>query len=82
MAVSVWRLTAQDTLINYTAYVVLSVCGFRGLINLNPLMRLDGYYLLSDWLEIPNLRRRSQERWMSFVRWGLWGATKPAADDA
>jgi len=76
-AVAVWRITHQDTLINYTAYVVLSVCGFRGLINLNPLMRLDGYYLLSDWLEIPNLRRRSQERWMSLVRWALWGAKKP-----
>lgn len=76
-AVAVWRITHQDTLINYTAWVVLSVCGFRGLINLNPLMRLDGYYLLSDWLAVPNLRRRSHDRWMSFVRWALWGANRP-----
>lgn len=27
------------------------------LINLNPLMELDGYFLLMDWLERPNLRR-------------------------
>ena len=73
----VWRFTQQDTIVNYVAYIVLSVCGFRGLMNLNPLMRLDGYYLLCDWLEIPNLRRRSRDYWMSFVRWALWGAEYP-----
>ena len=36
--------------------------------NLNPLLELDGYYLLMDWLEIPMLRRKSLE----FVRSGLW----------
>jgi putative peptide zinc metalloprotease protein len=78
-AMFIWRFTQQDTLINYIAYIVLSVCGVRGLVNLNPLMRLDGYYLLCDWLEIPNLRRRSREYWMSFVRWALWGASFPKA---
>ena len=29
------------------------------LFNLNPLMALDGYYLLMDWLEVPNLRTRA-----------------------
>jgi putative peptide zinc metalloprotease protein len=28
-------------------------------LNLTPFLRLDGYYLLSDWLEIPNLRLRA-----------------------
>ena len=28
-------------------------------LNLNPLLELDGYYLLMDWLEVPMLRRRS-----------------------
>jgi putative peptide zinc metalloprotease protein len=28
------------------------------LFNLNPFLMLDGYYLLMDWLEIPNLRAR------------------------
>ena len=27
--------------------------------NANPLMRFDGYYILSDLIEIPNLRKRS-----------------------
>ncbi len=29
------------------------------LVNLNPFIALDGYYLLIDWLEIPNLRGRA-----------------------
>lgn len=37
------------------------------LVNLNPLMRFDGYYLLSDLLNVPNL----QERGFAFGRWHL-----------
>jgi putative peptide zinc metalloprotease protein len=29
------------------------------LFNLNPFLALDGYYLLMDWLEVPNLRARA-----------------------
>lgn len=29
------------------------------LLNLNPLLEYDGYYVLSDWLDRPNLRRQS-----------------------
>ena len=28
-------------------------------MNVNPLIPLDGYYALSDWLEVPNLRQRA-----------------------
>src|SRR4029453_2729998 len=34
------------------------------LFNLNPFIALDGYYLLMDWLEIPNLRARGLS-WVS-----------------
>ena len=37
------------------------------LVNINPLMRFDGYYLLSDWLDVPNL----QERGFALARWWL-----------
>ncbi|WP_213456859.1 cyclic nucleotide-binding protein [Rhizomonospora bruguierae] len=30
----------------------------NALFNLNPFLALDGYYLLMDWLEVPNLRTR------------------------
>ncbi len=40
--------------------------------NLNPLLELDGYFVLMDWLEIPMLRRKSLE----FIRTALWGKLK------
>jgi putative peptide zinc metalloprotease protein len=36
-------------------------------IQLLPLVRLDGYYILMDWLDIPNLRARS----LIFIRYDL-----------
>jgi putative peptide zinc metalloprotease protein len=36
------------------------------LFNANPLMRFDGYYMLSDWLEMPNLGTHGQQ-WMKWV---------------
>jgi len=37
-------------------------------INLNPLLEMDGYFILMDYLEIPLLRRKS----LTFVRKDLW----------
>jgi putative peptide zinc metalloprotease protein len=37
---------------------------FSVFINLNPLLELDGYFILSDWLGIPMLRQRS----FAFIR--------------
>jgi putative peptide zinc metalloprotease protein len=45
-------------------------------LNLNPLLELDGYYLLMDWLDIPMLRRKS----LDFVRTGLWDRFKTRGD--
>jgi multidrug efflux pump subunit AcrA (membrane-fusion protein) len=80
LAVLVWRITTVDSLINYLSWVVLSVCGARSFFNLNPLLKLDGYYLLSDVLEIPNLRQGAWDRFMGYARWLLWGADRPAPD--
>ncbi|MDB5384414.1 MAG: peptidase [Planctomycetaceae bacterium] len=77
VATFIWRLTVPEVFVNYLSSVVLSVCGARVLLNFNPLLKLDGYYLLSDWLEIPNLRGRSWERWLGWARHVLWGAPRP-----
>src|SRR5262249_48701178 len=37
-------------------------------LNLIPLLELDGYWILSDWLRLPDLRPRS----LAFVRHDLW----------
>ena len=41
---------------------LMVVCSISAaLTNGNPLMRYDGYFVLSDWLEIPNLSQRSSK---------------------
>jgi len=58
-ATIVWRVADVGTWPSRIALVVMATSGIKTLFNFNPLMRLDGYYLLSDMLGIPNLRQRS-----------------------
>src|SRR5262249_53285708 len=75
--VFVWRLTTTDSLVNYLAFVVMTACGVQTLFNFNPLLKLDGYYLLSDWQEVPNLQERSGDYIKSWVRWLPSGPARP-----
>jgi putative peptide zinc metalloprotease protein len=59
LATIAWRMTEPDTWINYVALAVMTISGIKSLFNLNPFIKLDGYYLISDYLGIPNLRARS-----------------------
>lgn len=60
-AVFVWALTEASTL-NTLAYQVMILSTVTtALFNLNPLLRYDAYYLVSDLTGIPNLRKRCQE---------------------
>ena len=59
MATFLWWVTDQETIINHLALIIMSTSAIKSLFNMNPLIKLDGYYLLSDWLEIPNLRQRA-----------------------
>lgn len=76
-AVLIWRVTVPGTLVHHLAIAVLSVCGIQTLFNILPLLKLDGYYLLSDWLEIPNLHQRAWDVFAARVRQLLWGAPPP-----
>lgn len=47
---------------------VMAVAGVSTIVfNGNPLMRYDGYYMLSDLIEIPNLGARSSRLWTALV---------------
>jgi putative peptide zinc metalloprotease protein len=59
LATIAWRVTDVETWISYAALIVMTSSGIKTLFNFNPFLKLDGYYLLSDYLEIPNLRRKS-----------------------
>jgi putative peptide zinc metalloprotease protein len=43
------------------------------IFNANPLMRYDGYYILSDWLEIPNLRPKADRMVREKFSWYCLG---------
>src|SRR6476661_3993005 len=58
----------------------MGVAGARVFFNCNPLLKLDGYYLLSDAADEPNLRQRAWGRFTSHLRWLLWGAPRPGSE--
>lgn len=75
MAVIVWSLVGpgitSDLLLTAALIGSVSTVAFNG----NPLMKFDGYYLLCDWLEMPNLAQRARQffvwsikRYLLFIR--------------
>jgi putative peptide zinc metalloprotease protein len=66
-AALVWCYT-EPGLVHALALDVVFVCTISTLIvNLNPLMRYDGYYILSDVLEITNLGAKANSALRNFV---------------
>jgi putative peptide zinc metalloprotease protein len=60
LALFVW-LNAQPGAIRALAYNVIFIASVSTIVfNANPLLRFDGYYILADLLEIPNLRDRAR----------------------
>ncbi len=59
-ATFVWWNTPSQPFINNLSLNLMVVCSVSTVVfNGNPLMRYDGYYVLADWIEIPNLRDRA-----------------------
>ena len=79
LATLAWRLVEPGTWISFAALVVMATSAIKSLFNMNPLIKLDGYYLLSDYLEIPNLRQRAFGYLMARLR-NFWRA--PAGEAA
>ncbi len=53
---------SEPGLLNYVCLNVMFVSSVSTLLfNANPLLRYDGYYILSDILEIPNLRQKASQ---------------------
>ena len=61
LALFVW-LSVEPGVVHVLAYNVMLISGVSTLLfNGNPLLRFDGYYVLADALEIPNLGARSNK---------------------
>ncbi|HEY7817768.1 MAG TPA: efflux RND transporter periplasmic adaptor subunit, partial [Vicinamibacteria bacterium] len=59
LAVLGWRVVAPGTLASRALLVVAAVSCVRSLFNFNPLIQMDGYFMLSEHLGIKNLRRQA-----------------------
>jgi len=73
IATLVWAYTGPGTLhsLAYNMMVIASVSTI--LFNANPLLRFDGYYILSDLLDIPNLHSRATEHLRHLAERYLFG---------
>jgi putative peptide zinc metalloprotease protein len=59
IAMYVW-VSAEPGSVRTLAYNTIFIAGISTVVfNANPLLRFDGYYILADFLEIPNLRQRA-----------------------
>src|SRR3954452_5641274 len=84
VAAVVWWAAAPDTLLSTIALSAVLMGGITSvLMNLNPLVPLDGYYALSDWLEAPNVRQRAMAhlKWTVQTRVLRQDLPMPAADE-
>jgi len=79
-AVALWIWTwTEPGLLRVFLHDVVILAGVTTVIfNINPLLRFDGYYILSDWLEIPGLGRKANQylgylckRYLLRIRRGL-----------
>jgi multidrug efflux pump subunit AcrA (membrane-fusion protein) len=80
----VWWFATAGTFVSDLGLAAFLVGGFAAVLaNLNPLVPLDGYYALSDWLEVPNLRRRAFAHlaWTVKSRWLGLEQPMPPADE-
>jgi len=73
IALVVWQATSSLAIQHFMRDLVV-LAGINSILfNGNPLVRLDAYYALSDWLEIPNFNQRARQ---SLVAW-LVGQQNP-----
>ena len=73
LATFVWARTAPGTL-HSLAYNIMFVASVSTVVfNINPLLRFDGYYMLSDLLDIPNLAQRAGQQLKYFGERYLFG---------
>jgi putative peptide zinc metalloprotease protein len=54
-----WRVLDPQTALSHLCVNIILITGLSLFANFNPLIKLDGYYILSDLLGMPNLRPRT-----------------------
>ncbi len=74
IAAMIWANSLEGTTLRALSYNVMFIASVSTLLfNANPLLRYDGYYILSDWLEIPNLYQRAKNYLYYLIRRYVYG---------
>ncbi len=80
LAMAVW-IAVEPGLVRALAFNTLLIAGVSTVVfNANPLLRFDGYFILSDLVEVPNLAQRANAWWTWLVQrhgFGMRQATPP-----
>lgn len=79
LAALVWGAVGPGALraLSYNMILVASVSTV--IFNANPLLRYDGYYILSDLLDVPNLHARASRIWLHGVERYAFGMREAVA---
>lgn len=73
LAVFVWAATGPGV-VHSLAYNMMFVASISTIIfNANPLLKFDGYYILSDLADLPNLYTRARKQWAYLFERYLYG---------
>jgi putative peptide zinc metalloprotease protein len=81
LALLVWNGTDHPVLGACAHHVVVLSTAVTLAFNLNPLMRYDGYYVLSDLTGIPNLRQQALRQWQTWLKRVVLGIPSPPTRD-
>ena len=73
IALFVWWNTAPGLLHHLALNIYFVTTVSTIIFNANPLLRFDGYYMMADWLEIPNLRPKSNKLLTEKFAWYCLG---------
>jgi putative peptide zinc metalloprotease protein len=78
LAACLWLITLPGSWLHLLAANVMLICSLSTLlVNGNPLLRYDGYYVLSDLWRVPNLHDQSREAARSLAAAWLAGQAVP-----
>ena len=80
IALFIW-LEIEPGLVRAVLYNIMLIAGISTVVfNANPLLRYDGYYILSDVIQIPNLRQRANQYLAYVMETRLFGVRQPPSE--
>jgi putative peptide zinc metalloprotease protein len=69
VAIILWMNTQAGNWMHDFSYKLILLTGLAvAVINLNPLIKLDGYYFFTEWLRVPDLKERSTSFLMGWIQ--------------